>query len=47
LHTLIALHLTVSQSEFALVQFVQFNLACLSLLKAFLLFKENFWKSHS
>lgn len=46
LHTLIAFHLTVIQSEFAVVQFVQFNLACLSLLKAFLLFKENFWKSH-
>jgi membrane-associated phospholipid phosphatase len=46
LHILIALHLMVPQSEFILVLFVQFNLACLSLLKAFLLFKENFWQSH-
>jgi hypothetical protein len=43
---LIASHLTFSHSEFALVQFVQFNLACLSMFKAFLLFKENFLNSH-
>lgn len=47
LHILIAMHLMVPQSEFFVVLFVQFNLACLSLLKAFLLFKENFWNSHN
>jgi membrane-associated phospholipid phosphatase len=43
LHILIALHLTVPQSEIWFVQFVQFTLAFASLLKATWFIKENFW----
>ncbi|NBS74025.1 MAG: phosphatase PAP2 family protein [Betaproteobacteria bacterium] len=44
LHILIALHLTSAQSQLFAVQFVQFSLSCLSLLKALSLIKENFFR---
>lgn len=46
LHVLIALHLTVPQSVVWIVQFVQFTLAFVSLLKAAWFIKENFWLYH-
>lgn len=40
LHILISLHLTTPQSDFFFVQFIQFNLACISLIQAMLLVKK-------
>ncbi len=42
LHILISLHLATPQSDFFFVQFVQFNLACMSLLQALNLVKKYF-----
>ncbi len=43
LHIFIAWHLTVPQSDFALIQFVQLNLALISLMKALDLIRRNFF----
>jgi cystathionine beta-lyase/cystathionine gamma-synthase len=43
LHILISWHLVTPQSDFIFVQFVQFNLACISLMRAMLLVKKYFW----
>jgi membrane-associated phospholipid phosphatase len=45
LHILIALHLTVPQSDFWMVLFAQFSLAFISLLKAGFSIHENFLKN--
>ena len=42
LHILISLHLAIPQSDFFFVQFVQFNLACISLMRAMMLVKKYF-----
>ena len=42
LHILIALHLAAPQSDSFFVQFVQFNLACISLMRAMVLVKKYF-----
>ena len=42
LHILISLHLAIPQSDFFFVQFVQFNLACISLMRAMVLVKKYF-----
>jgi membrane-associated phospholipid phosphatase len=43
LHILISLHLATPQSDFFFVQFIQFNLACISLMRAMFLVKKYFW----
>ena len=43
LHILISLHMATPQSDFFFVQFVQFNLAFISLLRAMFLVKKYFW----
>ena len=47
LHILISLHLVTPQSDFLIVQFVQFNLACISLLKAVFLTKTFLFSRQS
>ena len=42
LHILISLHLGTPQSDSFFVQFVQFNLACISLMRAMMLVKKYF-----
>ena len=42
LHILISLHLATPQSDSLIVQFVQFNLACISLMRAMMLVKKYF-----
>ena len=42
LHILISLHLATPQSDSFFVQFVQFNLACISLMRAMMLLKKYF-----
>jgi len=42
LHILISLHLATPQSDFFFVQFVQFNLACISLMQAVMSVKKYF-----
>jgi membrane-associated phospholipid phosphatase len=42
LHILISLHLATPQSDFFFVQFFQFNLACISLMRAMVLVKQYF-----
>ena len=42
LHILISLHLATPQSDSLFVQFVQFNLACISLMRAMMLVKKYF-----
>ena len=42
LHILISLHLATPQSDFFFVQFIQFNLACISLMRAMILVKQYF-----
>ena len=42
LHILISLHLATPQSDSFFVQFVQFNLACISLMRAMMLVKKYF-----
>lgn len=42
LHIMISLHLATPQSDFFFVQFVQFNLACISLMRAVFLIKRYF-----
>jgi len=44
LHILISLHLATPQSDFFFVQFVQFNLALISLMRALFLVKKYFWR---
>jgi membrane-associated phospholipid phosphatase len=46
LHILISWHLVTPQSDFIFVQFVQFNLACVSLLRALYLVKK-YWPIRS
>jgi undecaprenyl-diphosphatase len=44
LHILISLHLATPQSDFFFVQFVQLNLAFISLMRAMFLVKKYFWR---
>ncbi len=44
LHILISLHLATPQSDFYFVQFIQFNLAFISLMRAVFLVKKYFWR---
>ena len=44
LHILISLHLATPQSDFFFVQFIQFNLALISLMRAMFLVKKYFWR---